>query len=65
VAGLAAIFDYGFDLAADNFKQANCPYVTLSNYTALIKYAAENQYVSEADVELLKKWREDPSGWGK
>ena len=65
VAGLAAIFDYGFDLAADSFKQANCPYVTLSNYTALIKYAAENQYVSEGDVELLKKWREDPSGWGK
>jgi orotate phosphoribosyltransferase len=65
VAGLAAIFTYGFDVAADNFKQANCPYGTLSNYSALIKYAAENQYISENDIEVLKKWRENPAEWGK
>jgi orotate phosphoribosyltransferase len=65
VAGLAAIFSYGFDVAEDNFKQANCPFVTLSNYNALIKYAGENQYISNDDVELLKKWREDPAAWGK
>lgn len=65
VAGLAAIFSYGFDVAADNFKQANCPFVTLSNYNALIKYAGENQYISAADVEVLKQWRENPAEWGK
>jgi orotate phosphoribosyltransferase len=65
VAGLAAIFSYGFDLATENFKNANCPFFTLSNYSALIKYAVENQYITEADVELLKQWREDPSNWGK
>jgi len=65
VAGLAAIFTYGFDVAADNFKHANCPFVTLSNYNALIKYAGENQYISASDVEVLKKWREDPAAWGK
>ncbi|MDB5090362.1 MAG: orotate phosphoribosyltransferase [Mucilaginibacter sp.] len=65
VAGLAAIFSYGFDVAADNFKQANCPFYTLSNYEALIKYAGENQYISDSDVDVLKKWREDPSNWGK
>ncbi|WP_428329458.1 orotate phosphoribosyltransferase [Mucilaginibacter sp.] len=65
VAGLAAIFSYGFDVAADNFKQANCPFVTLSNYNALIKYAGENQYISTNDIEVLKNWRENPSEWGK
>ena len=65
VAGLAAIFTYGFDIAADNFKQANCPFFTLSNYNALIKYAAENQYISENDIQILKNWRENPSEWGK
>jgi orotate phosphoribosyltransferase len=65
VAGLAAIFTYGFDVAADNFKQANCPFVTLSNYNALIKYARENQYIMPADVEVLKKWREDPANWAQ
>jgi orotate phosphoribosyltransferase len=64
VAGLAAIFTYGFDVADENFKQANCPFVTLSNYNALIKYAVENQFISEKDVNLLKQWRENPSVWG-
>jgi orotate phosphoribosyltransferase len=65
VAGLAAIFTYGFDIADENFKQANCPYVTLSNYNALIKYAEEHQFINEKDVNLLKQWRENPSTWGE
>jgi len=65
VAGLAAIFSYGFDVAADNFKNAKCPYFTLSNYNALIKYAEEKQYISEGDAEVLKQWREQPSTWGQ
>jgi len=64
VAGLAAIFSYGFDAASENFKKANCPFVTLSNYNALIKYAAKNQYISPDDIELLKRWRESPASWG-
>ncbi|MEO7212311.1 orotate phosphoribosyltransferase [Mucilaginibacter sp.] len=65
VAGLAAIFSYGFDLAEENFKNAKCPFVTLSNYSALLKYAQEKQYISESDIAILKKWREEPSTWGQ
>ena len=65
VAGMAAIFTYEFDVAAENFKEAKCPFVTLSNYSALIKYASENQYISPDDIDLLKQWREDPSVWGR
>ena len=65
IAGLAAIFTYGFEIAADNFKQANCPFVTLTNYNALIKLVSNDQYISENDVELLKSWRENPDTWGK
>src|SRR5690606_13211343 len=32
VAGLAAIFSYGFDAAEANFQAEKCRYVTLSNY---------------------------------
>jgi orotate phosphoribosyltransferase len=64
VAGLAAIFSYGFDLATENFKAANCPFVTLSNYTALLSYAEEHQYITRKDVEVLREWRESPSTWG-
>ena len=65
VAGLAAIFTYGFDVADENFKKENCPFITLSNYTALIKYAEEHQYISAKDVEVLKQWRLEPSVWGQ
>lgn len=65
VAGLAAIFSYGFNVADENFKNAKCPYFTLSNYNALIKYAEEKQFISSADVDMLKKWREEPSTWGQ
>ena len=64
VAGLAAIFSYGFDIAAENFKNANCPYITLSNYSALLKYAEEHQYITRNDVEVLREWRQSPSTWG-
>jgi orotate phosphoribosyltransferase len=65
VAGLAAIFSYGFDVATQNFKKANCPFVTLSNYNALIKYTDNHQFISDNDVELLKLWRENPAEWGR
>jgi len=65
VAGLAAIFSYGFDVATENFKQAKCKFYTLSNYNALLKYAEEHQYISSANVEILKQWRISPSTWGQ
>src|SRR6476661_901010 len=64
VAGLVAIFSYGFDAAEENFKKAKCPFFTLSNYNALIEYAQKHNFVLEEDLKLLHKWREDPQGWG-
>jgi orotate phosphoribosyltransferase len=64
VAGLVAIFNYGFDAANDNFKDAKCRFTTLSNYSALVDYAANHNFVSEDDLKLLRQWRENPSEWG-
>jgi len=65
VAGLVAIFNYGFDAAEENFKSAKCPFFTLSNYNALIDYAQEHNFVLEDDLKLLRKWRENPQTWGE
>lgn len=65
VAGLAAIFSYGFDQANENFKEAKCKFITLSNYNALLDYAQENNYISRAESEVLSKWRVSPSTWGQ
>jgi orotate phosphoribosyltransferase len=64
VAGLVGIFNYGFDAADENFKNAKCRFLTLSNYNALIEYAAEHNFVSTDDLKVLRKWREDPQAWG-
>jgi orotate phosphoribosyltransferase len=65
VCGLAAIFTYQFDVATENFNEAKCPFVTLSNYGALIKYAEKNQYIAPEDTTILTQWRENPAEWGQ
>ena len=65
VAGLAAIFSYGFDVAEENFKKAKCRYVTLSNYNAMLKFAEEKQYINSKSMDLLRQWRSNPAEWGK
>jgi len=65
VAGLVAIFTYGFDAATENFKNAKCRLSTLSNYTALINYAEKHQYISSDDVNVLQQWRNNPSEWAQ
>ncbi len=64
VAGLVAIFSYGLDEATQNFKKAKCRYATLSNYQALIQYASEHRLINNDDLDLLRKWRDNPTEWG-
>ncbi len=63
VKGMISIFSYGFDVANEAFRQANCPLYSLSNYDLLIEQALKNGYVKTVDLESLHKWRENPSGW--
>ena len=65
VAGLAAIFSYGFEIATQNFNNAKCQFKTLSNYPSLIQYAAEHNYITESDLKLLSEWSVNPQEWGK
>ena len=63
VKGLVAIFSYGFDIAQNNFKNANCDYHVLSEYDILIEQAMANNLIEKSQVESLKSWRVDPSNW--
>lgn len=64
VAGLVAIFSYGFDISTENFAEAKCRFATLSNYSALVNYAVEHNFIQTSDLELLNDWRKNPSEWG-
>jgi len=63
VAGMVAIFSYGFETAANNFKKYSCPLYTLSDYNSMIDVAAEEGYINAEDINSLKSWREDPANW--
>ncbi|HEX5003007.1 MAG TPA: orotate phosphoribosyltransferase [Bacteroidia bacterium] len=63
VKGMVSIFSYGFELASDSFRAANCPVYSLSNYDTLIDVAVKHGYINSDDQGLLREWRENPGNW--
>ena len=61
---LAAIFTYGFDVAAQSFNEQDVPVQTLTDYNILLDVAIAEGYVSEAQLDTLQQWRADPANWG-
>lgn len=63
VIGMAAIYTYGFPVAARKFKSAQVELITLSNYNAMLETALETNYIKPEDLETLQEWRKDPASW--
>lgn len=63
VRGLVAIFTYGFDISIKNFANAECPFVTLTDYDHLIDQALKSDYVTTGDVNSLREWKINPDNW--
>ena len=63
IKGMAAIFNYGFGVADDNFNKAKITLKTLSNYENLLHLAVEKDFINENEYQTLKEWRENPSTW--
>ena len=63
VKGMAAIFTYGLQVAADNFDAEKVELVTLTDYDTLIGVARERDYIDHEAQESLARWRENPERW--
>ncbi|MCA0381338.1 MAG: orotate phosphoribosyltransferase [Bacteroidetes bacterium] len=63
VAGMVAIFTYGFPQAAEAFDKAGVPFKALTNYPTLIDLAIERQIISANQQEVLLQWSQDPANW--
>lgn len=63
VLGMVSIFNYGFEVADQNFTREQVPLVSLSDYSHLIQLALEKKYIHEEQVVSLKAWRVDPANW--
>ncbi|HYF30596.1 MAG TPA: orotate phosphoribosyltransferase [Chitinophagaceae bacterium] len=63
VIGMVSIFTYGFDVAANAFKEAGIAYRSLTNYENLIALAVAKGIVSADQESVLLNWRRDPANW--
>lgn len=63
VIGMAAVFTYGFPVADENFTNANCDLLTLSDYNHLLEQVRDNGFLEDTTFATLQEWRKDPSGW--
>ncbi len=63
VKGMVAIFNYGFDIASENFQEAAIPLHTLSNYENLLEQALDTHYITAQQQETLQNWRTNPAEW--
>ncbi len=63
VAGMAAIFTYGFDTAEKNFEKENVRLVCLSDFNHLLQEALQKKFITEEQLIYIKAWRLDPASW--
>jgi len=64
VAGMCALFTYGFPVAEEAFAAAAVPLRTISSYGALMEVAEELKLIAPEQKETLAAWRTDPAQWG-
>ena len=65
VKGMAAIFTYGLQVAADNFKAEEVDLFTLTDYDTLVQVAQKHEYVRPQDFDSLAASRQNPERWSE
>ncbi len=63
VIGMVAAYTYGFEVATEAFHKAKVHLITLTNYEAVVEVALKTGYIEERQIEVLNRWRKDPSKW--
>ena len=61
VLGVVSIFTYGMQKGIDRLAAANVKNVSLTNFDEIAVVAAEEGYISEADIEKLIRFRNNPA----
>ena len=61
VLGIASIFTYNLKKGIDRLEAANVVNHSLSNFEVLVKVAAEENYISENDINKILKFQQNPS----
>ena len=65
VKGLIAIFTYGLPAAKQAFEDAQCPWMTLTDYPTMLDQASTEGYLNDGQRGLLDAWNSDPVAWSE
>ncbi len=63
VAGVLAIFEYGFDMAKERFADEGVDYATLTNFEALVALMQSRGEFEQEDVIKTMQFMRDPNNW--
>ena len=63
VAGMVAIFTYGFETAEKNFEKEKVDLVCLSDFSHLLNESLKKKFINEEQLRHLNAWRLDPANW--
>ncbi|MCK4335434.1 MAG: orotate phosphoribosyltransferase [Candidatus Aenigmarchaeota archaeon] len=65
VENCLVIFTYEMEKAKENFRNARCELIPLSDFTTLIEVASERNYIKPEERLKTLEWNKDPQNWGK
>ncbi len=63
VVGMTCLFNFQFPEAVKRISDANLSMAPLLTYSEMLEVASEIDYISPAEFETLRQWREDPAAW--
>lgn len=61
VLGIASIFTYGLQKGLDRLEVAKVENHSLSNFEILVQVAAEENYISQEDIQKVLKFQKNPN----
>ncbi len=65
VTGVISIFQYGLPIANEAFKNANCPFRSLTDFENVIRVAMVQKLIKPHHIELLNQWSSSPQAWSE
>lgn len=63
IVGMTCLFNFQFPEAVKRISDANLSMAPLLTYSEMLEVASEIDYISPAELETLRQWREDPAAW--
>lgn len=63
ILSVVSLFNYGFETADENFKNAGVSYYSLASFNDLLEVARDKGLYSAEQLKKIARWRIDPANW--